>query len=87
MKKWLMIVCSIVMVAVPFGAAMAGSKDPAPQSGQAVAQEEGVVSQAWIDYVTKREEKKKQRDEKEKIRTKNVQKDNWDNDKLFRSSK
>jgi hypothetical protein len=70
--------------------AAADSRGAAGKDGpveQKTAKSRGRISQTQIDTVTKRAEARKQRDEKMKVRSKNVRKKSNDNSTLFRSSK
>lgn len=68
------------------GSSRAAGKDRSGEEQKTTA-DQGRISERQIETVTKRAEARKQRDEKMKIRAKNLRKPPRDNSSLFRSSK
>lgn len=86
------IIVSVLLASVCMAAEGSDSAIQQPQTQEKGADKDGIwvessVSQKQIDTVTKREEAVAQRDEKLKIRARNLQSETVDNDKLFRSSR
>lgn len=92
MNKWLAAVIGVLMLSLSLTAGAAEKSSPAQKSAdkdktQVAAPATSNVSQETIDSVKKREEARKQRDKKMKIRAKNVQSSPKNNNNLFRTSK
>ncbi len=85
MKKFLAVVSGMLLVGFLLATSMAGSTGSDQGNGQGVEQTN--VSQTQIDTVKKREEARKQRDKKLKIRAQNVKSSPKSNDQLFQTSK
>lgn len=100
MTKWLTAVIGILFISLPLIAGAADKSAPAKQQAvtngpaqkpddkaQVAVPARSNVSQEAIASVKKREEARKQRDKKMKVRAKNVQSSPKNNNNLFRTSK
>lgn len=90
MTKWLTVIIGVLMIGLPLTAGAADKKAPAQKpadNAQVAAPAKSNVSQGTIESVKKREDARKQRDKKMKVRAKNVQSDPKNTNNLFRTSK
>ena len=86
MKKLALLASGAILAGLLTVMAWADSGTPQKSNGQALQSAAGqtAVSQTQIDTVKKREEARKRRDRKLKVRAKNLQKSPMPNDKLLK---